>query len=221
MLGSTLENLITPAVTYTYDAATVPYSKGRLTSVSSSVSTYHYTGYDALGRATQSQQVTDGQSYLMSYGYDLAGHMTSQTYPTGRVVTQSLDSAGWLASISGQQPGGTPKTYANSFSYTSHGAIERLRLGNGRWEHTSFNSRLQPTEIGLGASGADSSLLKLGYAYGTTQNNGNVLSQIITVPTSGTVTGFTATQTYTYDQLNRLQVAQEQGGASWQQTFAI
>jgi RHS repeat-associated protein len=98
-----------------------------------------------------------------------------------------------------------------------------MRLGNGRWEHTNFNNRLQPTEIGLGSSGVDSSLLKLDYEYGTTANNGNVLKQIITVPTIGTATGFTATQHYQYDQLNRLTGAQEVSGTSsnWQTTGTV
>ena len=96
-----------------------------------------------------------------------------------------------------------------------------MRLGNGRWEHTSFNTRLQPIEIGLGGSATDSSLLKLNYDYGTTANNGNVLRQIITVPTIGADTGFTATQHYQYDQLNRLTGAQEVNGVStaWQSTI--
>jgi RHS repeat-associated protein len=200
-----------------------------LTSVSSSVSGYNYSSYDALGRITASQQVIDGQTYSMSYQYDLAGNMTSQTYPTGRVVTQSFDNAGRLANISGQASAGTPKTYANAFGYTAHGAVERMRLGNGRWEHTNFNNRLQPTEIGLGSSATDSSVLKLNYEYGTTTNYGNVLKQVITVPTIGTATGFTATQHYQYDQLNRLTGAQEVNGTSstwqssgtlWQQKFS-
>ncbi len=220
----------TPTVTYTYDAPGVPNSKGRLTSVSSSVSTYNYTGYDAMGRATASQQVTDGQTYAMSYGYDLAGNMTSQTYPTGRVITNSFDNSNRLSLISGQLIGEGTKTYANSFNYTVDGMVERMRLGNGRWEHTSFNKRLQPIEIALGASSADSSLLKLQYDYGTTQNNGNVLRQIITVPTIGANTGYTATQHYRYDELNRLTGAQEITGESatwqisgqplWQQCFS-
>ena len=213
----------TPTVNYFYDAGTVTNSKGRLTSISSSVSGYNYSGYDALGRITASQQVTDGQTYSMSYQYDLAGNMTSQTYPTGRVVSQSFDKAGRLANISGQSSGGTPKTYANSFGYSAHGAVERMRLGNGRWEHTTFNDRLQPTEISLGTSANDSSVLKLNYEYGTTANNGNVLKQIITVPTIGTATGFTVTQHYQYDQLSRLTGAQEVNGTSsaWQSSGAL
>jgi hypothetical protein len=119
--------------------------------------------------------------------------------------------------------GRTPTTYANSIGYTAHGAVERMRLGNGRREHTNFNNRLQPIEIGLGSSSTDSSVLKLNYEYGTTANNGNVLKQVITVPTIGTATGFTATQHYQYDQLNRLTGAREINGvsSSWQLSGAL
>src|SRR6185369_6088444 len=46
----------TPTVTYTYDSPSVPFSKGRLVSVSSSVSGYYFDEYDALGRVKQSRQ---------------------------------------------------------------------------------------------------------------------------------------------------------------------
>src|SRR5437588_7614499 len=48
----------TPAVTYSYDTAT--NGKGRLASVSSSVSTYNYTAYDAMGRATGGGETISG-----------------------------------------------------------------------------------------------------------------------------------------------------------------
>ena len=52
----------TPAVSNDYDDAGVPNSKGRLTSVSSSVSSYRYDEYDSLGRIVKSAQLTDGRS---------------------------------------------------------------------------------------------------------------------------------------------------------------
>ncbi len=205
----------TPTVTHVYDDPAVAYSKGLLTSVSSSVSSNKHTAFDALGRATASQQITGGQTYSMSYLYDLAGNMTSQVYPSGRAVTQSFDNAGKLAALSGQPAGGTPVTYVNAFAYSSHGAVVRMRLGNGRFEHMLFNSRLQPTEIGLGSNAASSNVLKLELDYGATNNNGNVLTQKITVPGLGQLT-----QTYTYDALNRLLTAAEtSGGSGWQQHF--
>ncbi|MGB7069312.1 MAG: RHS repeat-associated core domain-containing protein [Pyrinomonadaceae bacterium] len=67
-------------------------------------------------------------------------------------------------------------------------------------------------------------LLKLNYGYGTlTQNNGSVMSQTITVPTAGVNPGFTATQTYGYDSLNRIKQATETIGTAqtWKQTFTF
>jgi hypothetical protein len=120
----------------------------------------------------------------------------------------SYDSAGRLSGVSGT----ADKSYANSFSYMAAGAIGVMKLGNDLWEHTLFNSRLQPREIGLGTSSTDSSKLKLTYGYGTTANNGNVLSQAIAIgPT-------TMAQTYEYDELNRLKSVTE--GSTWSQTYS-
>src|SRR6187549_2020012 len=92
-----------------------------------------------------------------------------------------------------------------------------MRLGNGLWETTQFNNRLQPTQIGLGSGAASQNKLKLAYSYGTTANNGNVVSQTITVP--GVTHPFV--QAYTYDELNRLASAEETKNSvqEWKQTF--
>jgi RHS repeat-associated protein len=97
--------------------------------------------------------------------------------------------------------------------YTAHGAVKQMKLGNGLWEHSNFNTRLQVTQIGLGTAATNSSVLQLDYGYGATANNGNLLSQSITIP------GLTLNQSYTYDALNRLQTANENGGVSWKQKF--
>jgi RHS repeat-associated protein len=198
----------------------VANSKGRLTNVGSSVSSYSYGEYDALGRIKTCAQTTDGTSYSMSYSYNLAA-MTSQTYPSGRVVASVYDNAGRLAGVKNQATGmyyagAAAADTANRIQYTAHGAVGQMRLGNSLWEHTNFNSRLQPVQIGLGTAGNNSSVLQLDYSYGTSNNNGNVQSQTISLPG-----GPTLTQTYGYDQLNRLLSAQEMNGGnqSWQQVF--
>ncbi len=207
----------TPGVAYAYDAPEIAFSTGRLTSVSSSVSTTSYTSFDALGRVTGSSQTTDGQSYAMGYEYDLAGNMTAQTYPSGRTVMTGMDGAGRLSLVTGEKAGEGQHTYATSFGYEAGGAVGSMKLGNQLWEHTHYNSRLQPTEIKLGTSpiaSAEADRLKLQYGYGTSVNNGNVLSQTITVPTINSVTGFSATHLYSYDSLNRLTSMAEAGAIS-------
>jgi RHS repeat-associated protein len=208
----------TPAVTYTYDGTSVLNSKGRLTNVSSSASSYSYDEYDALGRVRIATQTTDGQAYVMNYTHDLAGHLKSQSYPSGRVVLLEYDGAGRTAGVRSQATGlfyagGLATDDANRIEYSSHGSIGKMKLGNGLWEHTNFNSRLQTTQIGLGTAAANSTVLQLDYSYGTTDNNGNLLGHTITLP------GLTLTQAYTYDALNRLETTNENSGNSWKQKF--
>jgi RHS repeat-associated protein len=229
--GQSCQSQGTPTVTYTYDDSTVPLSKGKLTKVSSSISETRYTSFDALGRLLSNQQITDGATYPMSYTYNLAGALVSQTYPSGRVVTNTFDTDGQLSNVSSKANStATPRTYANSFIYTAHGAVSSMRLGNGRFESTQFNSRLQPTQIALGTSANNTGLWRVNYELGelqtngsvdTSKNNGNVAKQTIVVPDVGNNQGFTATQTYNYDSLDRLKQVKESVGSEtkWQQTF--
>jgi len=206
----------TPTVTYTYDAGGVSNSKGRLTSISSSISADNVTAYDVLGRAISGNQITDGQTYSMSSSFNRAGAQTSFIYPSGRVIALEYDPAGRLAGVRDQQSGayyvgaaGTDST--NRIKYAAHGGISVEKLGNNLWEHTDFNSRLQSSEIGLGTSSTDSSTLRLTYNYGTTNNNGNLQS------VSYLGGGLSYTQSFGFDTLNRLTTSSESGGA-WSQT---
>ena len=149
------------------------YAKGKLTKVTSSVSESRYTLFDNLGRITQSQQITDGQTYTSGYQYNLSGALIQETYPSGRVVKNEFEADGDLARIFGKaNASATEKTYANGFSYTADGKIQRLRLGNGRWESAKFNERLQVTELALGASNGNGGLWKLNYEYGELNTDG-------------------------------------------------
>jgi RHS repeat-associated protein len=206
----------TPAVDYKYDGAGTNgwYVVGKLTAVNTSgsfVSSYTYDTFDPMGRVLHSTQTTDGNVYGMSYGYDLAGNLISETYPSNRVVSTAFDTACRINDVSS---GATH--YASSFSYSAHGGVTDMKLGNNLWEHTTFEpNRLQPTEIDLGSSQGATDKLKLNYDYGSlATNNGNVMGQTITIPS-----GPSLTQGYTYDGVNRLLTAQENSGSSWKQTY--
>jgi RHS repeat-associated protein len=153
----------------------------------------------------------------MSYGYNLAGLMVSETYPSQRQVTTSYDGAGRLSTVNGQKAGELNKSYAAGFSYTAAGAVSAMQMGNGLVEQTTFNARLQPVQIKLGTAASPSSVVQLDYGYGTTNNNGNLLSQTITAPKT-TGGSLVLTQTYGYDALNRL-VSAGENGMAWQQTY--
>ena len=232
--SDTAVSIETTQVDYAYDRCG-SYSRGRLCSVTAKkgttdVSRTAYNRYDALGRVLESTQRTGGTPpYTMAYAYDRAGNLTSQRYPSDRVVDYVYDGAGRIAGVKtgadGWYAGGRGD---NAVGYEPHGGVKQLLLGNGLWEQRRYNVRLQPTQIGLGTAQATgsltatgttptASLLLLDYPYGTSSNNGNVLSQRIRV--GGT---FNQNQTYTYDALNRLKTAAESGsGTAWSQTYAF
>ncbi len=209
----------TPQVTYTYDDKT--NAKGKLTKVttgnpSSPLYVTEYQVFDTVGRVTQSQQFVDGEDYgePMTYTYNLSGAMIEQKYPSGRVVKNVLETDGDLSIIQSKKNQNAGYfNYAKSFTYTAAGAVTSMQLGNGKWESTQFNSRLQPTLIALGTVQNATDKLKLDFEYGTLNtgtgqvingtNNGNVAKQTITVPTesrnSVTYNNFSATQYYVYD----------------------
>ena len=226
--SETAVSLETTRVDYDYDRCG-SYADGRLCSVTAKkgatqVSRTAYNRYDALGRVLESTQRTRGTSYTMAYAYDRAGNLTSQRYPSDRVVDYVYDGAGRIAGVKtgadGRYAGGAG---ANAVDYEPHGGVKQLLLGNGLWEERRYNRRLQPTQIGLGTARttaatldtATSPRLLLDYSYGTTTNNGNVASQQIRVGT------LDLTQSYAYDKLNRLTGATERrsGTETWSQTY--
>ncbi len=217
----------TPTLDWFYDGAGLPPGAsggnelGRVTKVNSSDSasgSYTYDGYSPTGRVLQTTQTVDGQAYTIQYAYNLAGHLVSETYPSGRIVTTAMDDAGQISSVGSLS---NPIPYAASIQYAPHGGVASLMLGNHLWEHTLYDpNRLQQTEIGVGTSAGASDLLKLTYDYGKTNNNGNVLRQVMTVPTTAPGESMVVTELAKYDSVNRILAAQEVNGdtTSWQPT---
>lgn len=210
----------TPEVTYTYDDPNINFSKGQLTKVSSSVSMTEHTDFDPLGRVLSHKQTTDGQVYTTGYTYTLTGALFDETYPSGRVVRSTLNNDGRLSDVSTKKNGESVfQTQANNFSYTAHGAISQMRLGNGDWESTQFNVRLQATQLAVGSTTGATDLFSTSYEYGeidaggnflASKNNGNMARQTVTF--SGLSQPFV--QTYKYDAVNRLKEAKEMNGGT-------
>lgn len=211
----------TPNVVYTYKTTAPGF--GNLIKVESSVSTTEYTSFDILGRVTAHKQTTDGTEYTTGYVYNLGGALIEETYPSGRVVKNVLDNNGDLSMVQSRKSSNYGYwSYANSFTYNATGAVTSMQLGNGKWESTTFNSRLQPTQIALGTVQNETDKLKLEYGYGTTANNGNVLSQKITVKRPSQ-SDLVFDQAYTYDSLNRITSAEETTDTTvnWNQTYTF
>jgi RHS repeat-associated protein len=215
----------TPAVTYTYDSTGISNGKGRLASVSSSVSTYNYSGYDAMGRVLGGSETLGGQSYQMSYSYDLAGHLLTQAYPSGHTANYNYDQAGRLGdkdaqhlAFTGNLGDGTQRNYATAISYdsASHWTREQFGTATPLYNKRHYNNREQLYDMRLSTVNDDSNWNRgaiinyyslANYGFGTTgsDTNGNLYVQQHWIPTDDQMSSYTMhQQNYSYDSLNRI-----------------
>lgn len=229
-LSSSEINLDTPQVDYYYDGKGLPqvpqFSRGSLTKITNGISESRYTSFNNHGRLLASQQITNGEIYNFGYKYNLSGALIEETYPSGRIVKNFLDTDGGLATVSSKAVNGQTKTIATNFDYSASGDVKKMMLGNGLWETAQISELSQLTQLGLGNSSTDTSIWKEVYEYGelsndgtsvnTSKNIGNIARKTTSVPNN------TFIQTYRYDAVDRLTEAKEvnSGGAeNWKQTF--
>jgi RHS repeat-associated protein len=220
----------TDEVAFYYDSQTLPsgapsftrgYSTGALVAITyGGGSAGTYRGYDAMGRVVRQYQQTDSVNYLVEATYNADSSVATETYPSvpgasdRRTVSFSYDGAGRLSSLSSSATSYAPAASVSSIGYASQNSLSTETYGNSLIHTVSYNNRLQPTEIELGTSSNSTSVVDLTYSYGTTSNNGNIQS----ISYSGG--GLSYTQSFTYDSLNRLSMAQENSGTNWSQTNA-
>lgn len=224
----------TPTVTYCYEGSNTAcisggYSssnpKGRRTAMADGSGNCGWS-YDTMGRIVAEQKTIAGVTKTISYAYNLDGSIASITYPTGRKVTYNVGNA--ERSLSAADSNGSQ--YALTASYAPMGALSAVIYGQttgfgGTTESRAYNNRMELTSIQ--AASTNGTALNLSPCYtsfsfsggctGTTGNNGTVTGIVNSVDTS-------ETQSYAYDNLNRISSAATQatsGNDCWGQTFGI
>lgn len=221
----------TPSVSFNYDEAS-PWgivgnnnTVGRLssTAVSGNLSGSIYI-YDSMGRLIRNDQcaksICGTTSYPVYASYDLTGDLASITYPSGRLVTNSYNTAGRLTAVNYASYNGTSVNYpyytvpqstgSSSWGYFPTGAVTRFTFGPGTSETLSSNNRYMTNQIT--ASTSAQTLLSKTYGF-MSPNNGNI-TQITDNLNGGKTVAFG------YDYLNRLTSASS-SDSSWSQSFSI
>ncbi|PYU53449.1 MAG: hypothetical protein DMG48_01490, partial [Acidobacteria bacterium] len=161
-------------------------------------------------------------SFIPTYGYDLAGNITSFANGIGVTFSYANDTAGRPTQITSSlvdaQHPATLATVDSTLGYYPHGAIRKMTPGNGLTQTAAFNNALQPCRINVNSSGtalgACADAIPLGnvqdFTFGFnagTSDNGNVASW--------TATGQQAfSRSFTYDVLNRLSTLNQSSGSA-------
>ncbi len=147
-----------------------------------------------LGPVTSPYQAT-------SYVYDTLNNLTT--------VNQGAQTRSFVYdSLSRLKSANNPESGTISYLYDNNGNLTR-KTARGIQTNYIYDALNRFTQRSL----------KLNYTYGTTNNNGNVLSQTITVPGAANP----IIQNYAYDMLNRLRSATERVNSQvqWKQTFGF
>lgn len=170
-----------------------------------------------------------------TYVLDLAGNLTQITYPTGRVVNYTYNAANRPITATDGSSGityasdfQTPPSgcLANAVCYTPQGTYYALSIGQsstftGLNLNHSYNNRLQPLEFKASSTGGNA--IDVSYNFvdpASTHNAGHVYGIINNLDT-------TRSQTFTYDQLNRITSAQTTSNHStsaahcWGETYNL
>ncbi|HEY9405477.1 MAG TPA: LamG-like jellyroll fold domain-containing protein [Pyrinomonadaceae bacterium] len=195
---------------------------------SSTSGTLNYVeAYDSMGRPTagKTEFYLEGTGWRPAYTYarlyDKMGHVTKQTYPSGNTANYSqFDVAGRLKQFAGNLGDGTPRPYSTNIEYDEASRLlqEQFATTTPLYNKLEYNARGQKTAVRLSTRSRQAAYYNwnrgaLIFDYGTTSNNGNLVSQHnwvpITVANDEVTSGTSYQQGYSYDSLNRLTLMQE------------
>ncbi len=152
----------------------------------------------------------DAQQYNLEYGYNLAGQLITEKYPSGKIVTTSYDANGRLSGVADPS-----RTYLSGMQYLGKGnSVSQMTLGNGTVENYTLNDRFQMT--GQELKRGTEVLQKYNYGYGEIDGSGN----LVTTKNNGQLgriesyigTAKQSTQKFLYDHIGRLKESAEYRG---------
>lgn len=177
-------------VAFTYDEL------NRRSSMTDSTGTsfFEYDDLDRLTRYIVSDNGTKGDSddLVLSYGYNLAGHITSITYPDGEQVGYTYDDAGRMKTVTN-----ATLSFTGTYSYNvTSGLLEKVERSNGvRTEYGYNNMGLLNRVKHVKTTGGTTTLADYNYTINTL---GNATELVITLPSG------VKREVYEYDGLDRL-----------------
>ena len=175
--------------TYVYykdaSGAKVNDNISKITGFSGDVKSYTY---DNLGRQTSESIAYDGKTFVKKTAYDSFGNIIKITYPTGVVINDSYDKNGVLIKTS-LGSGATEKTLFTATSVNSKGIYTKYLSGNGKSTTVNFD-----LVKGVATRYYTPGVQDLNLSYDG--KTGNLLSRKDAIKN--------LTETFTYDNLNRL-----------------
>lgn len=142
--------------------------------------------YDKLGRLIKETKTIDGTKHTIRRSYDLMGRVISITYPDGEAITYRYNRQGGVDSITGSLP------YVTNADYNAASQLTKLSFGNG--VTTSYTYHPQTLRVqNIKTTSPTGILQDLTYTFNPVGNLAQLQDWV-----------HSATQSFVYDDLNRL-----------------
>jgi RHS repeat-associated protein len=204
----------TPNVSYFYDQSSynglsIANGKGLRTGMSDGSGQTAWS-FDSMGRVATIEKTINGSTKTAGYIYNADGSVASTTVYSGDVVSYAYNNAGMPVSVIES----TAVNFATGATYAAPGMMTGLVQGNasgfaGITTSNVYNKMLQPAV--LSSTTPSATVLSLSYGFGAAGNSNGNVQQIVNNMDN------TRSQSFAYDQLNRVQSAQ--AGTSWGDTY--
>lgn len=191
-------------ISYTYDNVTAGNEGvGRVTSIADASGSHTYV-YDALGRLSEETRIiASASASAIAYDYDEAGNVSGMVYPSGRIVTYTLDAIGDIERVLTQTGTGAPvDVVVDYIRHDPFGPLQAIYHGNGLVLWQTFDSDHRLSQMLLENTASSSILHQRFHLY----DDGLNLTRYF--DTSGLSGG---DHTYNYTPVGRLQNA----GGGW------
>lgn len=181
-----------PSVLYTYDNPAKSFSKGKLTEITDGSGSSSFE-YDKLGRLTKESKTIDGTTYTIQRAYDLLGRLTSLTYPDNELATYTYNNQGGIETITSRLGDSAPQPIVSNIDYNAAGQILNIAYGNGVVTDYSYNPQTLRLESLRTQNSALQTLQDFSYQFDPVGNVKDIVDRV-----------HTGTQSFWYDDLNRL-----------------
>lgn len=188
--SKTLSHPVSGSIAYGFAYGTSGAEAGQLVQVSAPGLVLSYA-HNLYGQVTSATQALSGTASLTSgYGYANNGAPTSVTYPSGRVVTYTLDGASRISAITVDG-----NAALSGVTYSPLGAVTGWSFAGGQAVSRTFDANARAASVSM--------------PWGQRQYSYDVDDRIV-----GISDAFLGSATYSYDDLNRLTSASNAIG-SW------
>ena len=224
LLGKSYVGLSTPASTYFYDQTsynglTISNGISRRTGMSDGSGASAWS-YDSMGRIAALRRTLNGIANTATYTRSpyLNGEVSNLTYFSGSQVAYTWSGAD--RALTAIDP--YPINFVTAATYSPTGALAGAAFGayntgfTGTIVSNSYNNRLQPTVL----SASSPSMTVFSLSYNFNQGTGSAPKNNGSVVTIQNNRDNTRTQTFTYDPLNRIAIA-ETPTLLWGDTYVI